>query len=159
MAPDNAPRIIRIFADGDFLYAETAKVKKLPLYVFSEYLADPAAKPPYSDDWPSYIKGYAESYLPVLGDPKPVIDTNLDANEFYFATRPERLHRSWRQLLYRGYPLYIFGDGQHPDPRAEVSGASIEGHSAFKQARVIYATEGPGKVWKGRPGFPPILGP
>ncbi|MFC4638776.1 hypothetical protein [Deinococcus hohokamensis] len=164
------PRILAVTVRDKYLYAVSKAGHLLPLYYYGPLLdprdaapADGLRQPetwtqnvPFIEDWEAYARVFVKEYVPV---PELSADVLPDDIEVHFSAqpRPEGSERPWAQAVYGGYPLYIFGSGEEPDP------AGLEERDnptlMFRQAR-RGMKHGPITGVDGGVGIPPTdLGP
>lgn len=111
-ASNNRPQVQTVKAVGGFLVAETADGRKFPVYLYAALLLPRNEAPgdvAFIDDWPDYVEYLAALYLPVPASITP--GDNLNKTDFSVQSRANGPRgRTWRQAVYKGYPIYIFGD-------------------------------------------------
>ncbi|MFC4426478.1 hypothetical protein [Deinococcus navajonensis] len=123
------PRILAVTVRDESLYAVSKAGHLLPLYYYGPLLdprdAVPAAdlkvpeawtqNVPFIEDWEPYARVFVRGYVPVPALSADVLPDDIEAH-FTTQPRPDGSERPWTQAVYGGYPLYIFGSGEAPDP-------------------------------------------
>ncbi|SMB79173.1 hypothetical protein [Deinococcus hopiensis] len=157
-----APKIIAVTTLDGYLYAVSKAGYLLPLYFYGPILSHldggttpPVFDVPFVDGWPPYTQPFAEGYVPVPKLNNKVLPDDIET----FFTEQERSQskRNWQQLVFGGYPLYIFGNGEQPDP----VGSDVREHptALFRQVKVDFR-HGPITGVKDGPTMPPAyVGP
>lgn len=109
------PEILAVTTLNDYLYVVTRAGHLLPVYRYGPLTPSTTGNVPWAERWPEYNRSAVDTYQPV-----PELDPAYtpDPLEAYFKVQPRPgSHRCpWPQAVYRGWPLYLLGDGTQPSP-------------------------------------------
>jgi len=109
------PEILAVTTLNEYLYVVTRAGHLLPVYRYGPLTPSTTGNVPWAESWPEYNRSAVDTYQPV-----PQLDPAYtpDHLETYFGVQPRPgSHRCpWPQAVYRGWPLYLLGDGTRPSP-------------------------------------------
>ncbi|WP_135230354.1 hypothetical protein [Deinococcus fonticola] len=131
--PDQMPSLLAVAVYRNHLYTVSAFGILLPLYYYGPLRQLPPTEDvPFADQWAGYIQGYITSFYPTPRFAQAQLPHTIN-RDFHWQSRAGAGSRTWEQAVYRGWPLYIYGDGTQPDPDYEHFEANDDERHLFRR--------------------------